>query len=303
MTISSIFLSHNSRDKDFVRKLAYRFVQAGVKVWIDEAELDIGDSIIERVSEGIYESDFVVAVISKHSVRSKWVQKELSLAMTSEVSEQRIRVLPVVIDNSRAEMPFMLRDKVFADFSQPNSFDAQFGLLLRAILKQQLKTSSYDPVSAKFPVGEQDIGGVVHTDGKAWVAYNEVANFRYQGLRFLIMGSVFFILLRIMLQFDKKAAFLYWACACSITLVCAGVLLMSRSMWLKLAIEVDVNLLLQMETMGSGIKNNFDKEKWRISFQLAKNNPRYRIALYLGIACIIMLLLSVVFGLISLFIV
>ena len=41
--IPSIFLSHNSKDKPFVRKLAERLKRHGVSVWLDEAELNIGD--------------------------------------------------------------------------------------------------------------------------------------------------------------------------------------------------------------------------------------------------------------------
>ena len=108
----SAFLCHSSKDKDFVRALAGRLAASGVSVWIDEAELDIGDSLLEIIAEGIKESDFVVAVISKNSVMSNWVRKELLLAMTREVRGRRVRVLPVVIDECKPDMPFFLTDKL-----------------------------------------------------------------------------------------------------------------------------------------------------------------------------------------------
>jgi hypothetical protein len=43
--MSSVFLSHNSKDKAWVRDLAKRLTQDGVVVWLDEAELNIGDSL------------------------------------------------------------------------------------------------------------------------------------------------------------------------------------------------------------------------------------------------------------------
>jgi hypothetical protein len=43
--MSSIFLSHNNKDKIFTRKLARDLKYAGIKVWLDEAELKIGDSL------------------------------------------------------------------------------------------------------------------------------------------------------------------------------------------------------------------------------------------------------------------
>lgn len=52
---------------------------SGLKVWIDEAEINVGDSLVQKVSEGIYNTDYIGAVISRNSVSSTWVQEELSL--------------------------------------------------------------------------------------------------------------------------------------------------------------------------------------------------------------------------------
>ncbi|PEU28639.1 hypothetical protein CN532_11480 [Bacillus wiedmannii] len=56
----SVFLSHSSKDKFFVRKLAERLIHSGVEVWIDEAEIKIGDSLIEKISQGIKGADYLV---------------------------------------------------------------------------------------------------------------------------------------------------------------------------------------------------------------------------------------------------
>lgn len=74
----SVFLSHSHGDKAFVRGLADRLTQAGAVVWLDEAALNIGDSLIERISEAIQEMEYVAAILSPRSVKSNWVQKELS---------------------------------------------------------------------------------------------------------------------------------------------------------------------------------------------------------------------------------
>ena len=126
-----VFLSHSVIDKPFVRQLARRFLQSGVQVWLDEAELNVGDSLIQRIAEGIEECDFIVAVISDASVKSKWVQKELYWAMTREIGGRRVVVLPVIVDH--CVIPFFLRDKLYADFRTPDQFEPQSELLLRAV--------------------------------------------------------------------------------------------------------------------------------------------------------------------------
>ena len=50
---TSIFLSHNSQDKPFVRELARDLEAHGIRVWLDEAEINVVDSLIEKFSEGI----------------------------------------------------------------------------------------------------------------------------------------------------------------------------------------------------------------------------------------------------------
>lgn len=127
----SVFLSHSWGDKPFVRAFAERLVQVGVNVWLDEAEIAIGDSLVKKISEGIEQVDYVAAIISKKSVSSGWVQKELSLAMTKEIQGRHVVVLPVVIE--RCELPAYLRDKLFADFTNPAAYEATFSKFLEAI--------------------------------------------------------------------------------------------------------------------------------------------------------------------------
>ena len=129
--MSSIFLSHNSKDKPWVRELAKRLTDDGVTVWLDEAELNIGDSLIERISSAIEQMKFVAAVISPNSIGSAWVQKELSLAMSKEVKGRRVTVLPLLIAN--CELPASLRDKLYGDFTSPDNYQSEYNKLLRAI--------------------------------------------------------------------------------------------------------------------------------------------------------------------------
>ncbi len=129
--MSSVFLSHNSKDKPWARELAEHLTADGVVVWLDEAELNIGDSLIERISEGIESMEFVAAILSPNSIASHWVQKELSLAMSKEVRGKKITVLPLLIE--QCDLPASLKDKLYADFTNPDNFEREYIKLLRAI--------------------------------------------------------------------------------------------------------------------------------------------------------------------------
>lgn len=47
----SVFLSHNHNDKPFVRKLARDLENHSVRYWLDEAEMKIGDSLIQKLGK------------------------------------------------------------------------------------------------------------------------------------------------------------------------------------------------------------------------------------------------------------
>lgn len=104
----SLFLSHSSRDKFFVRELAARLEQAGAKVWLDEAEINVGDSLTQKIGEAIDRTDFVAAVLSHNSVGSEWVQRELRVALDKEFSGRRVVVLPILLE--QVEIPPFLRE-------------------------------------------------------------------------------------------------------------------------------------------------------------------------------------------------
>ncbi|MEI6154788.1 MAG: toll/interleukin-1 receptor domain-containing protein [Deltaproteobacteria bacterium] len=84
--MAKIFLSHNSNDKIFTRALYKRLKAKNHDVWLDEIEIPLGGSIVGKIFDGIEDADFVIAIISKNSVSSNWVKKELYLAMHKEIS-------------------------------------------------------------------------------------------------------------------------------------------------------------------------------------------------------------------------
>jgi len=155
----SVFLSHSSKDKFFARKLAETLVSYDMKVWLDEAELKVGDSLIGKISAAIDQADFVAVILSHNSVQSAWVTKELHLAMNQEIEGRRIKVLPILID--RCEIPDFLTDKVYADFTNPDDFDGPLSRLLHAL---GISRPTSTPVPAPVPVSNARTTDVTGAD-------------------------------------------------------------------------------------------------------------------------------------------
>ena len=102
-----VFISYSRKDEWFADKLEGALSKRGVGVWIDKKEILVGDSLIQRIREGINTAQYICAVISKNSINSKWVQEELDLAMNQQIEDGKVRVLPIVIE-SKIELPSFL---------------------------------------------------------------------------------------------------------------------------------------------------------------------------------------------------
>lgn len=109
----TVFLSHCHEDKGFVERVADDLQRNGVDVWVDDAEIRLGDSLLGRISEGICSVDYVAVFLSKSSVKSVWVKKELEMAMNREIKGKRVVVLPVLVES--CEIPAFLKGKLLAD--------------------------------------------------------------------------------------------------------------------------------------------------------------------------------------------
>ena len=111
-----IFISHSSKDKVFVRKLANDLKIIGHDVWLDEWEIKVGECIVSKIEEGIKNSEYVIIVLSESSVNSGWVEKEWKSKYWDEISHSRILVLPAIIEE--CEIPELLKTKKYADFTK-----------------------------------------------------------------------------------------------------------------------------------------------------------------------------------------
>ena len=73
-----VFLCHASEDKEIiVRPIARECRKHQITCWVDEAEILWGDSIIEKVNEGLKMSQYVIVVLSESFIAKNFPKKEL----------------------------------------------------------------------------------------------------------------------------------------------------------------------------------------------------------------------------------
>lgn len=86
-----VFISHASEDKESVaRPLAAALEAAGLRVWIDEAQLKLGDSLRAKLDDGLSQSRYGVVILSSSFFAKRWPQRELGALFS-----RRDAILPV----------------------------------------------------------------------------------------------------------------------------------------------------------------------------------------------------------------
>lgn len=93
--VHDVFISHASEDKDeIVRPLADALVKEGLNVWYDEFTLRIGDSLRQKIDQGLANSKVGLVVLSSNFISKGWTNYELDGIVTRTVSGEQI-LLPI----------------------------------------------------------------------------------------------------------------------------------------------------------------------------------------------------------------
>ena len=108
-----LFLSYAAEDKNYAGRLAEELKKIGASVWFDEWELQIGDSLRQKIDEAIAISDYLLILLSPNSVGSKWIQAEWRAALSNELNDRAITVIPVLLAD--CDIPNDLSGRLFLD--------------------------------------------------------------------------------------------------------------------------------------------------------------------------------------------
>jgi hypothetical protein len=116
-----LFICHVSEDKDdFVASLAAA-LRKDYDVWYDDYELRLGDSLPEKIDDGLKRCDFGIVVLSKaFFAKRKWGRKELDGLIALETKRGKI-ILPIwkgITADDVAEYSPMLASKVAVSDSE-----------------------------------------------------------------------------------------------------------------------------------------------------------------------------------------
>ncbi|MEH1857971.1 MAG: toll/interleukin-1 receptor domain-containing protein [Nostoc sp.] len=124
----NVFISHRKSDAQQAEQLANELGDAGHEVWFDEWKIDVGDSIVERVDQGLEGSKYLVLCYSSSNM-SSWVNREWMSVLARQLAGHQVKVLPILLTGGQP--PAILADIKYADLVQ--DWSKGVSELLRAI--------------------------------------------------------------------------------------------------------------------------------------------------------------------------
>ncbi len=132
-----VFLSHNSKDKPAVRKLANRLKKHGLKVWLDEWELRPGQPWQEAIEEILECTQSAIVAVGKDGL-GPWQDREM-IGCLSEFVRRNIPVIPVLLADCPTvpRLPFFLNQFTWVDLRANDEQEDNFLKLLWGITGQK----------------------------------------------------------------------------------------------------------------------------------------------------------------------
>ena len=108
-----IFISHSSRDKAAAAHLATTLNFCAIDVWLDDWELEIGQSLTDEIAKAMDDSRFIAILITENYNKTVWTKTEYKKALARERKENRTVMLPLIV--GEAQIPDFLEDKIYID--------------------------------------------------------------------------------------------------------------------------------------------------------------------------------------------
>ena len=99
MSTSQVFISHSSKDDEFVSRLREALEDSELIVWADSRNLRGGAKLAPEIEQAIEDARQVLAVISPNTVNSPWVRREIQKALEVERrrKDEGYRVVPLLM--------------------------------------------------------------------------------------------------------------------------------------------------------------------------------------------------------------
>ncbi len=110
-----VFISHSSKDESWAREFATALEAEGIQPWFAMANVEPGDSILEKMEQALRNAKVVIALVSHDYVKSPSTAFELGAAVGDHKN-----IIPILMRGGEPpKLPRLLRDRQWLEESSP----------------------------------------------------------------------------------------------------------------------------------------------------------------------------------------
>jgi TIR domain-containing protein len=111
--MANVFISHRGADTASAEKLATELRDKGRhQVWLDAWNINVGDSIVKRINEGLAGEIALILCLSSIG-SSDWMDAEWMSALARQLNGEKVKLLPARL--SGGVLPPILADRKYAN--------------------------------------------------------------------------------------------------------------------------------------------------------------------------------------------
>ena len=138
------FISYSSHDQHFVDILYQDLRKEGVLCWYAPERLKAGEKFPASITEAVQSREKLLVVLSKNSLDSEWVEREVMLARQKESKGKREMLVPICLDsavlNSAVDWAAAIRKRRnirnFQNWQQPSRYQKMLKDLLNDLRRE-----------------------------------------------------------------------------------------------------------------------------------------------------------------------
>ena len=108
-----VFISYHTPDRSHAEELAREIRAVGNTVWFEAWEISLGDSIIQKINQGLEQAEYVVLCFTPSGVNRPWLSREWMSTLAQQLNGRNIKLLPVRLTGGAP--PAILADIRYAD--------------------------------------------------------------------------------------------------------------------------------------------------------------------------------------------
>ena len=96
----SCFISYSTKDQEFAERIHADLQNKGVRCWFAPHDMPIGGKILDEIDAAIRLRDKLLLILSEHSIKSDWVEDEVTKAFEEERNRGQIVLFPIRLDDA-----------------------------------------------------------------------------------------------------------------------------------------------------------------------------------------------------------